>query len=118
MDIAGEGPAQQVHRLARHLHAAADLMDEGYHAIDIGIIGKPLFIEVIGSLAGSRGAAVSDDEDADMVARRDIAVVADDALEGGAADCGFDVASGHAAAFPQHLFLPVGGMIDIGSMRV
>ena len=66
-------PAQQVHRLARHhLHAAADLVDEGHHAIDVGIIGKPLLVEVVRGLAGGRGTAVSDGEDTDVVARRDI----------------------------------------------
>ena len=38
--VAGERAAQQVHRLAGHLHAAADLVHEGHDAVDIGILGQ------------------------------------------------------------------------------
>lgn len=96
-DIARQRAPQQVHRLARHFHAAAGFVDERDHPVDIGPVFHPLFVEIIADLARHGGRAVHGDEQADIVARADLPVGAADAHEGGALVLGQDV-RGHVIA--------------------
>ncbi len=85
--IAAERAAQQRQRLVLR-HAAAGLVGQRDHAVDIGkvgqriIAGERILLEDVGDDAGDMGAAIHRGEDADIVARRDAAVRAADALEG------------------------------------
>ena len=85
--IAAERPAQQRQRLVLR-HAAAGLVGQRDHAIDIRkigqriIAGERILLEHVGDDAGDMGAAIHRGEDADIVARRDAPVTAADALEG------------------------------------
>ncbi len=81
--IAGHGPAQQLHRLPRHLHAAADGVAEGHHAVDIRKLGQPLGREPFGDLVDDRRRTVHGGQDADEIAGSDLAVGTHIALEGG-----------------------------------
>ena len=84
--VAGQRAAQQLQPLAGR-HAAAGLVRERHHAIDVGELGQRVLareriaLERIGDQAGHMGAAVHGRQDADVVARRDAPVRADDPLE-------------------------------------
>ena len=85
--IAGERAAQQWQRLACR-HAAAGLVRQRDHAVDVREIGQRVVagervaLERIGDEAGGMGAAIHRGEDADVVARGDAPVRTADALEG------------------------------------
>ena len=85
--VAAERPPQQRQRLALR-HAAAGLVGQRHHAIDVGkigqrvVAGERIALEHVGDHARDMRAAVHRGEDADVVARRDPAVRAADALEG------------------------------------
>ena len=80
-DIAGEGPLQQIHRLAGHLHAAAQRMGEGGDTVDIGVAGEPLLREMIGDLVHDGGRTVHRRDDGDEVARPGASVRSEKALK-------------------------------------
>ena len=90
--VAGEGAAEQTQRLVLG-HAAAGLVGQRDDAIDVGEIGQRIVAgervaaEHVGDDAGDVGRTVHAGQDADVVARGDLAVGAADALEGGG---GFD----------------------------
>ena len=85
--IAAERAAQQRQRLVLR-HAAAGLVGQRDHAVDIGeigqriVAGERILLEHVGDHARDMRAAIHRGEDADIVARRDAAVGAADALEG------------------------------------
>ncbi len=85
--IAAERPAQQRQRLVLG-HAAAGLVGQRDHAVDIGKIGQRIvaaervLLEDVGDEASYMGAAIHRGEDADVIARRDPAVGTADAVEG------------------------------------
>ena len=85
--IAAERPPQQRQRLVLR-HAAAGLVGQRDHAVDIREIGQRIvagewiLLEHVGDDAGDMGAAIHRGEDADIVARRHPAVGAANALEG------------------------------------
>ena len=85
--VAAERPAQQRQRLVLG-HAAAGLVGERDHAVDIGkigqriVAGERILLEDVGDEAGDMRAAIHRGEDADIVAGRDPAVGTADAVEG------------------------------------
>ena len=85
--IAAERAAQQRQRLVLR-HAAAGLVGQRDHAVDIGkigeriVAGERILLEDIGDHAGDMRAAIHGGEDADIVAGRDPAVGTADAVEG------------------------------------
>ena len=85
--ITAERPAQNRQRLILS-HAAAGLVGQRHHAIDIGkigqriVAGERILLEDIRHHAGDMGAAVHAGEDADVVAGGDAAVRALDTVEG------------------------------------
>ena len=85
--IAAERPPQQRQRLVLR-HAAAGLVGQRHHAVDIReigqriVAGERILLEHVGDDAGDMGAAIHRGEDADIVARRHAAVGAANALEG------------------------------------
>ena len=86
--IAAERPAQQRQRLVLR-HAAAGLVGERDHAVDIGevgeriVAGERILLEDIGDHAGDMRAAIHGGEDADIVAGRNPPVRTANALERG-----------------------------------
>ena len=88
--IAAEGAAQHLQRLAVAGGGAAGAVRQRDHAVDVrearerGWIG--VAAEVVGDRPRHRRRAVDRGQDADVVARRDPAVGADDAVEGRALD--------------------------------
>src|SRR4051812_12303326 len=84
--IATERAAEQRQGLVLR-HAAAGLMGQRNHAVDIGevgqriIAGERIFLEYVGDEACDMRAAIHRGEDADIVARGDAAVRAADAFE-------------------------------------
>ena len=86
--VAGVAPLralQHLVALALAGHAAAGAVDEGDDAVDVGIVVEDAgAVEGLGDEARDRGRAVHAGEDADVVARADLAVRAAVALEGGA----------------------------------
>lgn len=85
---AGDGSAQEVHRLAGHFHAATQAVRKSHHTIDVGVVGEALGSEPFGDLVHHRGRAVHRREQADVIARRHLAVGAHDAHEAGALGLG------------------------------
>ena len=85
--VTTERAAQQRQRLVLR-HAAAGLVGERDHAVDIGKLGQRIvmrervLLEDIGDEAGDMGAAIHRGEDADIVAGRDAAVGTANAVEG------------------------------------
>ena len=85
--VAGERAAQHTQRLALG-HAAAGLVRQRDHAIDVRgirqriVAGERIAAEHIGDQSRDMRRAVHAGEDADVVARRDAAVGAADAVEG------------------------------------
>ena len=86
--IAAERPAQQRQRLVLR-HAAAGLVGERDHAVDIGevgeriVAGERILLEDIGDHAGDMRAAIHGREDADIIAGRNPPVRTANALERG-----------------------------------
>ena len=84
---AAERAAQQRQRLARR-HAAAGLVRQRHHAIDVRIVGQRIgagervALEIVGDDVGDMRRAVHAGQDADVVARRHPPVGPHDALEG------------------------------------
>jgi hypothetical protein len=84
--VAAKRAAQDGQRLVLG-HAAAGLVGERDHAVDIGkirqriVVGERILLEDIGDHAGDMGAAVHRGEDADIVAGRHPPVGAADAIE-------------------------------------
>ena len=85
--IAAERAAEQRQRLVLR-HAAAGLVGQRDHAVDIGkigqriVAGERILLEDVGDQARDMRAAVHRGEDADIVARRHAAVGTADAVEG------------------------------------
>ena len=85
--IAAERAAKQRQRLVLG-HAAAGLVGQRDHAVDIGkirqriVAGERILLEDVGDHAGDMGAAIHRGEDADVVAGRDAAIGTADAFEG------------------------------------
>ena len=85
--IAAERPAQQRQRLVLR-HAAAGLVGQRDHAVDIGevgeriVAGERILLEDIGDHAGDMRAAIHRGEDADIIAGRNPPVGTANALEG------------------------------------
>ena len=83
---AAERAAKQRQRLVLG-HAAAGLVGQRHHAVDIGeigeriVAGERILLEDIGDEAGDMGAAIHRGEDADIVAGGDAAVGTADAVE-------------------------------------
>ena len=87
--VRGVAPFGALHHLeafrALAGHAAARALDEGHDAVDVRIVVEDAgAVELVGDEAGDRGRAVHAGQDADVVARADLAVLAPVALEGAA----------------------------------
>ncbi len=80
--IAGDGPPQHVHRLALARHAAAGAVGQRDDAIDIGEVAERAGAELLGDIARRGRRAVDRAQDAEIVARRHLAVRPHDAFEG------------------------------------
>ena len=57
-NVSGHGPAQQVHRLAGHFHAAAGAVGKRHHAVDVRIIGQAFGCEIFSDLVHHGGRAI------------------------------------------------------------
>ena len=85
--VAAERPAQERQRLILR-HAAAGLVGQRDHAVDIGeirqriVVGERILLEDVSDHAGDMRAAIHRRQDADIVAGGDAPVGADNALEG------------------------------------
>ena len=66
-------------------HAAAGAVGDGDHAVDVRVLRQHLLREPLGDELGDRGRAVHRRQDADIVARADLAVAAHEAAERAAA---------------------------------
>ena len=83
--IAPLGALQHVEALALRRHAAAGAVHERHHAVDLRIVVEHAgAVDLLGDEARDRCRAVHRGEDADIVARADLAVRPQIALEGGA----------------------------------
>src|SRR4051812_6629475 len=80
--IAGDGPAQQLHRLALAAHAAAGAMAERDDPVDIREFTEDAGMELLGDETRRGGRAIYRGQDAEIVAGRHPAVGAHDPLEG------------------------------------
>ena len=86
--VAGERPAQHAQRLVLG-HAAAGLVGQRDDAVDVGVIrqrvvaGERIALEHVGDETGDMGGTIHAGQDADVIARRDLAVGPADALERG-----------------------------------
>ncbi len=87
LGITAQRAAQHQQLLAIAGRGAARAVRECDHAVDVGVVGQRLGMDVAPELVGDRarrgGRAVDAGQHADVVARRDAAVVAHDAHEGG-----------------------------------